>query len=172
MRTAFFCDHKDLGFGYSSIKKQSLNLHHNCKTSFNMSFEINGRLAEKFDTQKVSDRFQKREFVIEIKSTGNTGYEFVDFIKFQSTQDKCAMLDQFNVDDTIQVSFNLRGRKWEKDGQVSYFTNLEAWRVEKVQSANDEPEFSTPIKDTAPEPDAPFPSQAPENDSGFDDLPF
>jgi len=137
-----------------------------------MSFEINGRLAEKFETQKVSERFQKRDFVIEIKSTGNTGYEFVDFIKFQSTQDKCAMLDQFNVDDTIKVSFNLRGRKWEKDGQVSYFTNLEAWRVEKVQSANDEPEFSTPIKDTAPEQDAPFPSQAPENDSGFDDLPF
>ena len=82
------------------------------------------------------------------------------------------MLDQFNVDDTIQVSFNLRGRKWEKDGQVSYFTNLEAWRVEKVQSANEEPGFSTPIKDTVPEQDAPFPSQAPDDDSGFDDLPF
>ena len=136
-----------------------------------MSFEINGRLAEKFETQKVSDRFQKREFVLEVKSTGTTGYEFVDFIKFQSTQDKCSLLDQVNIDDTIKVSFNLRGRKWEKDGQVSYFTNLEAWRIEKLSSESGEPTSETPIENSEPS-DAPFPSNPPENDSGFDDLPF
>jgi len=38
-----------------------------------MSFEINGRLAEKFETQQVSDRFMKREFVLEIKSASATG---------------------------------------------------------------------------------------------------
>ena len=135
-----------------------------------MSFEINGRLAEKYETQKVSDRFQKREFILEIKSTGTTGYEFVDFIKFQSTQDKCSMLDQFNIDDTIKVSFNLRGRKWEKDGQVSYFTNLEAWRIEKLSS--DSTESAAPIQEDSQSQDAPFPSNPPENDSGFDDLPF
>jgi hypothetical protein len=136
-----------------------------------MSFEINGRLAEKFETQKVSDRFQKREFVLEIKSTGTTGYEFVDFIKFQSTQDKCSLLDQVNIDDTVKVSFNLRGRKWEKDGQVSYFTNLEAWRIEKLSNESGEPASETPVVNSEPS-DAPFPSNPPENDSGFDDLPF
>jgi hypothetical protein len=136
-----------------------------------MSFEINGRLAEKFETQTVSDRFQKREFILEIKSTGATGYEFVDFIKFQTTQDKCVLLDQFNVDDTIKVSFNLRGRKWEKDGQVSYFTNLEAWRIENLSKESAEPasDASFPDDETG---DAPFPTDPPENDSGFDDLPF
>ncbi|MEN8228802.1 MAG: DUF3127 domain-containing protein [Bacteroidota bacterium] len=137
-----------------------------------MSFEINGRLAEKYETQKISDRFQKREFVLEIKSTGTSGYEFVDFIKFQSTQDKCSLLDQFNVDDMVKVAFNLRGRKWEKDGQVSYFTNLEAWRLEKIQNETSEPAFDTTANDTIPDQEAPFPSQPPENDSGFDDLPF
>lgn len=137
-----------------------------------MSFEINGRLAEKFETQKVSDRFMKREFVLEIKSTGATGYEFVDFIKFQSTQDKCALLDQVNVDDTVKVSFNLRGRKWEKDGQVSYFTNLEAWRIEKLSAESNEPTSDIPSFNSDPVQDAPFPSNPPENDSGFDDLPF
>ena len=136
-----------------------------------MSFEINGRLAEKFETQKVSDRFQKREFVLEIKSNSATGYEFVDFIKFQSTQDKCALLDQVNIDDTVKVSFNLRGRKWEKDGQVSYFTNLEAWRIEKLSNETSEPTSETPIVNSKSG-DAPFPSNPPENDSGFDDLPF
>ncbi len=138
-----------------------------------MSFEINGRLAEKFETQKVSDRFQKREFVLEIKSTGATGFEFVDFIKFQSTQDKCALLDQFNIDDTVKISFNIKGRKWEKDGQVSYFTNLEAWRIEKLQNETSAPpSIESPSTDTVTNQDAPFPTQPPENDSGFDDLPF
>ncbi len=136
-----------------------------------MSFEINGRLAEKFETQKVSDRFQKREFVLEIKSNSATGYEFVDFIKFQSTQDKCALLDQVNIDDTVKVSFNLRGRKWEKDGQVSYFTNLEAWRIEKLSNESGDIPNNTPVENSESN-DAPSPSNPPENDSGFDDLPF
>jgi hypothetical protein len=139
-----------------------------------MSFEISGRLAEKYETQKVSDRFQKREFVIEVKSSGSSGYEFVDFIKFQSTQDKCSILDQFNIDDVIKISFNLRGRKWEKDGQVSYFTNLEAWRIEKVQ--NETEGFAgdpTPDKtNNFTTSDAPFPTQPPSDDSDNDDLPF
>lgn len=137
-----------------------------------MSFEISGRLAEKFETQKVSDRFQKREFVLEIKSSGTSGFEFVDLIKFQSTQDRCSMLDQFELDDLIKVSFNLRGRKWERDGQVSYFTNLEAWRIEKMQNETDEPTGASSEPDIIPDQDAPFPSEPPENDSGFDDLPF
>ena len=137
-----------------------------------MSFEINGRLAEKFETQKVSDRFMKREFILEIKSTGTTGYEFVDFIKFQSTQDKCALLDQVNIDDTVKVSFNLRGRKWEKDGQVSYFTNLEAWRIEKLSTESNEPTSDIPSYNSDPVQNAPISSNPPVNDSGFDDLPF
>ena len=137
-----------------------------------MSFEINGRMAERFETQKVSDRFQKREFVIEVKSSGSSGYEFVDFIKFQATQDKCALLDQFAVDDMVKVSFNLRGRKWERDGQVSYFTNLEAWRIEKIQDVTNGPASESPVQDEFKNQDAPFPSQPPEDDSGFDDLPF
>ena len=139
-----------------------------------MSFEISGRLAERFETQKVSDRFQKREFVLEIKSTGNTGFEFVDFIKFQATQDKCSLLDQFGIDEEVKVSFNLRGRKWEKDGKVSFFTNLEAWRVEKVQNDSNASSFdsSAPGTDSFSNQNAPTPTPPPENDSGIDDLPF
>ncbi len=138
-----------------------------------MSYEISGRLAEKFETQKVSDKFQKREFVLEIKSSGTSGYEFVDFIKFQSTQEKCSLLDQFTIDDMVKVSFNLRGRKWEKDGQVSYFTNLEAWRIEKVMAENDPTIDSPPVQNDFPDQDVPLPTPPPSSDdSGFDDLPF
>ena len=82
------------------------------------------------------------------------------------------MLDQFTVDDIVKVSFNLRGRKWEKDGQISYFTNLEAWRIEKTQSETGNPVIDPQVQKSVPDQDAPFPSNPPENDSGDDDLPF
>jgi len=142
-----------------------------------MSFEISGRLAEKFETQQVSDRFQKREFVLEIKSPGSSGFEFVDLVKFQATQDRCSMLDQFDVDDMVKVTFNLRGRKWEKDGQVSYFTNLDAWRIEKLETESGRPQSNASFQDDVPDQDAPFPSAppesaSPEDEPGIDDLPF
>jgi hypothetical protein len=137
-----------------------------------MNFEISGRLAEKFETQQVSDRFQKREFVLEIKSSGSSGFEFVDLVKFQATQDRCSLLDQFDVDDMVKVTFNLRGRRWEKDGQVSYFTNLDAWRIEKVQTESSEPYSDVSPQDNVPDLDAPFPSAPQEDEPGNDDLPF
>ena len=136
-----------------------------------MSFEITGRLTEIFETQQISDRFQKREFVLEIKESNATGTEFIDYIKFQATQDKCALLDQVQTNDMVKVSFNLRGRKWEKDGRVSYFTNLDAWRVEKFQPAVSIAQPGSENQ-TASSDEAPFPSQPPEIDSDFDDLPF
>ena len=41
------------------------------------------------------------------------------------------VLDEGTVEN-IKVYFNIRGRKWENNGQVSYFTNLEGWRIEKL----------------------------------------
>ena len=103
-----------------------------------MSFEINGKLVEKFDTQNVTASFKKREFVIE-KTESNGGRDFTETIKFQLSQDRCDLIDPYNVNEDIKVHFNIKGRKWEKDGRVSYFTNLEAWRIERVaQQANDE----------------------------------
>ena len=139
-----------------------------------MSFEINGRLAEIFEMQQISDKFQKREFILEIKETSSGGFEFVEYIKFQAVQDKCSMLDSLQTDDMVKVSFNLKGRKWEKDGKVSYFTNLDAWRIEKEQSTSESP--ITPASDIpnldSPDSTSTFNTEPPEDESGFDDLPF
>ncbi|MCB0502033.1 MAG: DUF3127 domain-containing protein [Bacteroidetes bacterium] len=99
-----------------------------------MNFDIEGKLIEKYDTQQVSDRFRKREFVIEIVEEAY-GKEFINCIKFQLNQDKCSELDAFKINDTIKVTFNIKGRKWEKNGSVSYFTNLEAWKITGVNQA-------------------------------------
>lgn len=99
-----------------------------------MSFEISGKLIEKYDTQTISDRFKKREFVIEIKESTPNGFEYVETIKFQLTQDKCDSLDSVNLSEDVTVHFNIKGKRWEKNGQVNYFNNLDAWRIEKQGS--------------------------------------
>ena len=118
-----------------------------------MNFEINGKVILKEDTQQISDRFKKREFVIEVENERNSDWN--DFIKFQLTQDRCDLLETVSVNEEIKVSFNIRGRKWEKDGKVNYFSNLEAWRIEKMQAAAaaQMPEFNAADMPPAPEED-------------------
>lgn len=93
------------------------------------SFETVGTMNVIMDTQQVKDTFKKREFVIEMQD-GN----YPQHIKFQVTQDRCALLDSFKVGQEVKVLFNLRGRPFQnKEGQTVYFTNLEAWRIEASQ---------------------------------------
>lgn len=125
-----------------------------------MNLEIEGSLIVKEDVIDISASFKKREFVIEVFNERNADWN--DFVKFQLTQDKCALIEPFKLGDKLKVSFNLRGRKWEKDGKVSYFTNLEAWRVESAANANKAEQQSPP-----PFIEADIPPADPQ-----DDLPF
>lgn len=131
-----------------------------------MSFEIQGTVIVKNDTQVISDRFKKREFVIEKKETSPNGYEFVDTIKFQLTQDKCDLLDKIELGQHVNVSFNVKGNKWEKNGQVSYFVNLDAWKVEQAEAGQ---AASNDAGASMPPPPAEIPPAA--NDENGD-LPF
>jgi hypothetical protein len=128
--------------------------------------EVIGTLKTKFDTQKVSDRFQKREFVI--TTDANTPYP--QHVSFQVTQDKCNILDQFNSGEEIKVQFNLRGREWNGPQGVKYFNTLEAWRIERVQGGNSQPQQSSNTSSAnAGASSAPvFTSNPADND----DLPF
>ena len=96
-----------------------------------MSFDVQGKMHEIFDEQQVSDKFRKREFVLEIPDGSYT-----QFIKFQLTQDKCNLLDQFKIGDDVKVAFNLSGKPFTKNGTTMYFTNLGAWRIEKADAAS------------------------------------
>ena len=95
-----------------------------------MSFDVQGKLHEIFDEQQVSEKFRKREFVLEIPDGAYT-----QFIKFQLTQDKCNLLDQYKLGDEVKVNFNLSGKPFVKNGTTMYFTNLGAWRIESADAA-------------------------------------
>lgn len=99
-----------------------------------MSYELTGKLIAKFDMVQKTATFKTREFAVE-KTDDIGGRSISNFIKFQCVQDKTTIIDKVNVGDEIKVHFNIKGTKWEKEGKVSYFTNLDAWRVEAVTSS-------------------------------------
>jgi hypothetical protein len=96
-----------------------------------MAFEITGKVIDIAPVNQVSDKFKKREFVIEKKETGGSAV-FVDYIKFQLIQDKCDLINESFLNEEIKIWFNLKGNKWERDGKINYFTNLDAWKIEKI----------------------------------------
>lgn len=123
-----------------------------------MSFDIQGKLYEIFEEQQISEKFRKREFVLEVPDGSYTQY-----VKFQLTQDKCNLLDTFKNGDEVKVAFNLTGKPFTKNGQTMYFTNLQAWRMEPA-AANQG--FGAP--ESAPQQDAPsFYSSDADNDLPF-----
>ncbi len=91
-------------------------------------FKLTGTLKVLNPTVQVSEKFSKREFVVTESSS-----MYPQDIQFQLTQDKCSMLDGFNINDQIDVSFNLRGREWTSpQGEVKYFNSLDAWRIDRA----------------------------------------
>jgi len=124
-----------------------------------MSLQVKGKLKVKGSEQAINDRFHKREFVLTDDSS-----QYPQHISFQLTQDKCALLDAFNIGDEMTVSFNLRGREWTSPkGEIKYFNSLEAWRLEKGAgaSAGSQERNYEPVQDTFG-----------KGGEAIDDLPF
>jgi hypothetical protein len=87
-------------------------------------FELTGTIIEMFPAQTFNKGFRKREFVIEV------GDKYPQKILFQLVQEKCDMLESFDIGDIVAVAFDVKGRDWtDKLGAVKYFTTLEAWRI-------------------------------------------
>lgn len=98
-------------------------------------FKLTGALKVINATNQVSDKFSKREFVI---TDGSSMYP--QDIMFQLTQDKCNLLDGLTVGQSVEVSFNLRGKEWvSPQGDVRYFNTLEAWRITPQSAATPTP---------------------------------
>lgn len=128
-----------------------------------MSFDLTGKVIEVSPIQQVSDKFRKREFIIEVAEQSSGGREFIEYIKFQCVQERCDLINEDFINNHIRISFNIKGNKWEKDGKVNYFTNLDAWKIDKIEPG------AAPADDFAPPP--PLDDLPPENEE-FEDLPF
>ncbi len=107
-----------------------------------MGIEVSGKLHVINDAQQVTERFRKREFVLEFSESAR----FPQFVIFQLTGERCGRIDDFEVGDEVRVEFSLRGREWKSPrGEVKYFNSLDVWNIERAggaQSRDDEPPFS------------------------------
>lgn len=97
------------------------------------SLKIEGVLFKIFEKVQLTEKFSKREFVLEC------GDKYKEFVKFQLTNDKTDLISFIEEGTPITVHFNLRGKPYTKDGVTSYFTNLEAWKIEKEGKTENTP---------------------------------
>lgn len=108
-----------------------------------MAFELQGKIEVIFEPQQVTERFRKREFVVEYQDGSYT-----EQIKMQLTQDRCDLLDAFQEGDEVKVSFNLKGRAYNRDGKTTYFTNIDAWKITALHESTSS--AGTPAPDPGP----------------------
>ena len=117
-------------------------------------FSVKGKIYEIFETKVMSEKFKKREFVIEYA----TNPQYPQYVKFDLQNDNCSMIESFKTHDEVEVFFDLKGKPYtNKMGEKTYFTNLVVWRIVELNSKKNE----EPTEPTA----------EPEN-TDFNDLPF
>jgi hypothetical protein len=97
-----------------------------------MGIEATGKLHTIFETKQVSERFSKREFVVELADNP----KYPQTVLFQLTGDRCAQLDGMAVGDQVRIEFSLRGREWRSpSGELKYFNSLDVWKIEPARAA-------------------------------------
>ena len=123
--------------------------------------EVSGIIKVLGDVKTFGDNgFRKREIVI------TTQEQYPQHLLIEFVQDRCELLDSFNVGENVKISINLRGREWENpEGDVKYFNSIHGWRIEKEDSME---------KDKIPSPDQSpgFEEKTDEDSEVEDDLPF
>ena len=123
--------------------------------------EVLGKIKILGDIKTYGDNgFRKREVVI------TTQEQYPQHLLIEFIQDRCELLDSFNVGENVKISINLRGREWENpEGEIKYFNSIHGWRIEKEEFVE---------KDMIPPPDdAPgFEEKSDKDNEVEDDLPF
>jgi single-strand DNA-binding protein len=88
--------------------------------------EVSGKLIYKGETQQVTEKFAKRDIVIE------TQENYPQQIKLELHQDRTDLIDVYNLEEIITISFNLRGRSYQdKNGVTQYANTLQAWSIKR-----------------------------------------
>ena len=88
--------------------------------------ELTGKLIFVGETQQISEKFSKRDFVVE------TFEQYPQQIKFELHQDKTDLINEPHLQETITVSYNLRGRSYaDKNGDTQYSNTLAAWKIQR-----------------------------------------
>lgn len=125
--------------------------------------EVQGKVKMIGETQTFgSNGFRKREIVV------TTEEQYPQHIMVEFIQDKCDLLNSFQVGQDVKISINLRGREWvNPQGETKYFNSIQGWRIESLQPAAPSAASVPPT----PPADA-FEPATDFSEEDHDDLPF
>ena len=102
------------------------------------SIQLSGVIEEIFDTHEYSEKFRKREFVLEHAPNP----QWPEHLKLEFINAKTDLLDQYKVGDNVDCDINLKGRKWENDNVSGYVVSLQCWRIALSGEANNKEDQS------------------------------
>lgn len=124
---------------------------------------LKGNIVE-LPTRK-GDTLKKMEIVLDAPEYDQrTGQRYDNYPKLEVIGDRCDTIAQsVDVGDKVSVSFDVKGRKYEKDGDDRFFNSLVAYQVDLLEKA--QPQSAQP-QQPQPQP------QAQATGDGDDDLPF
>jgi hypothetical protein len=106
-----------------------------------MSNKFEGKIIAITDTVQVSDKFKKREIVLEDNGT------YPQTICFQLAQEKCDLANPLIIGQMATVHYNLRGKSWTNpQGEIKYFNTLDVWKIEANVTGNHPTDAQKPVQ--------------------------
>lgn len=97
--------------------------------------EITGKIKVIDSEKQVGATFKKRDIVITTDET------YPQHIQVQFVQDKCDLLNGFNIGEAVTVGINLRGREWTNPkGETVYFNTIQGWKISRQNTSQQSPE--------------------------------
>lgn len=113
-----------------------------------MAYTITGKilLIGGIESIPYQDKvFRKRELVLDASRFNSmTGEQYKNYPKLEVIGKHVDELSSFQVGQLVTVSFAISGRRIEKDGEVSYFTNLQAFKFELYRRHNNQAQGERP----------------------------
>jgi len=143
---------------------------------YDNNFQVEGTIKDRYDAIQVTDRFQKREFILSVSQPSGSN---VDLIKFQCLNNDVNLLDNVRIGYRVIVRFKISGRKWDKsEDEPVYFVNLDCTSIDVLDAVN--LEEHTPDPGVVYQKDADVSGLIPgsdkedflTHDDKYDDLPF
>ena len=124
--------------------------------------EILGKIKMIDTTKEVgTGGFKKRDLVV------TTDDQYPQHILIQFVQDKCDLLDIFQLGDDVKIGINLRGRIWTNpQGEDVYFNTIQGWNIFKQDTSRQTPAMIMPSAEAF------APSTNANKDDDDDKLPF
>lgn len=94
------------------------------------SHKESGLLQVIGELEVINEKLKKRKIVLFQKHEKNS--KFDKYLQFELTNDNCDLIDNLKVFDEIEVTFNIEGRKVEKDNMERYYLSLRAYKIKKT----------------------------------------